>query len=65
MLQLLILLQGLLYEVDPTYVNHDFPVGGVMLLCAFLFIILVFGVAAIADFITALRKKSKQNTPTV
>ncbi|MDR0618807.1 MAG: hypothetical protein LBG17_02790 [Bacteroidales bacterium] len=64
MLQLLVLLQGWVF-VPSTDSVPTFPVGGVIILGVALFAILVFGVAAVADFITFLRKKSKQNTPTV
>ncbi|MDR0618810.1 MAG: hypothetical protein LBG17_02805 [Bacteroidales bacterium] len=65
MLQLLILLQGLLYEVDPTHIVHEYFIENIILFSILPLAILVFGVAAVADFIIALRKKSKQNTPTV
>ncbi|MDR0618809.1 MAG: hypothetical protein LBG17_02800 [Bacteroidales bacterium] len=66
MLQLLVLLQGWIprQPITDTYTRESVITASVVL-GIFLFVILVFGVAAVADFIIALRKKSKQNTPTV
>ncbi|MDR0618806.1 MAG: hypothetical protein LBG17_02785 [Bacteroidales bacterium] len=64
MLQLLIILQGLLPDPNPTHIVHTYSLINIIIFSMLPLSMLILGVAAIADFITALRKKSKQNTPT-
>ena len=66
MLQLLILLQGWVPRCRCCQPNvSEYSVWGVVFLAIFLSLMLLFGLAALADLIDFLRKKSKRDTPNV